>query len=788
VLGLYSLAGATAGAALALRKAGASGAAAVALWLATTAALAHSFIAAVVTPSLLLSAGLRSLGCAPSGSKTPAGAPARVAELEADNEELRAAANASAIAAAVATRERNDAEAAAARKDVLLQQLLALNEAAAAQLQVLAAEQPALAACAASERAACKEGLARANSQVVALNQAAQAAHTELQHAAAGAKAAESDAAALWAKREAVLEEMLSLQAQVCAQLQEERKSGEPRSSDLEAEMDALKVKVEELEAQAAVRGGAGQQAGRAQGVAASQSAPLGEAAELRLQALADENSTLHADLVSERRSIKYLTAARSAAELQAQQVRQEATRLAAVCAGLQEQSSHEREDLAKVAKAAAALETSAGSAEATDATAAALRRRWPELAGELLERCRLSVARLRASTEERVALEAAIAAEHKSSKALANRCSAAEGTCAGMTTRVERLNRDIHQLRAITQGAEGELEKLQAEKDCLAGMVQQLEAMVRSGAAELAAAEDDRAGLEAQLASALEQLEAARRRTLGLEVAVETEAEGHRTCAQRLEGAAAECRLLGDAQAAASEEMADLLTVLQSLDAELRDVMDGGAAGGDHRGQRPSDPTGQHLDPSEEAGSNVAATLQHRYTELHAAANQLRSLPGAGNVLSCLPDSAEGIIGDGREDEDEDDADRSFSADRSEAIAQVTASFQVATYLLGNVTAKARTLVNVARSLRGPPAGVQSWTPGRDEQPGPSCHPLADAVAAQALSHSTPSEGSRSPVSVPGRESCWSALKLSPPHSTAGPSCVCGYAQVARWCLLCNS
>lgn len=36
-----------------------------------------------------------------------------------------------------------------------------------------------------------------------------------------------------------------------------------------------------------------------------------------------------------------------------------------------------------------------------------------------------------------------------------------------------------------------------------------------------------------------------------------------------------------------------------QSLDAELRDVMDGGAAGGDHRGQRPSDPTGQHLDPS---------------------------------------------------------------------------------------------------------------------------------------------------------------------------------------------
>lgn len=59
VLGLYSLAGATAGAALALRKAGASGAAAVALWLATTAALAHSFIAAVVTPSLLLSAGLR---------------------------------------------------------------------------------------------------------------------------------------------------------------------------------------------------------------------------------------------------------------------------------------------------------------------------------------------------------------------------------------------------------------------------------------------------------------------------------------------------------------------------------------------------------------------------------------------------------------------------------------------------------------------------------------------------------------------------------------------------------
>lgn len=73
-----------------------------------------------------------------------------------------------------------------------------------------------------------------------------------------------------------------------------------------------------------------------------------------------------------------------------------------------------------------------------------------------------------------------------------------------------------------------------------------------------------------------------------------------------------------------------------------------------------------------EEAGSNVAATLQHRYTELHAAANQLRSLPGAGNVLSCLPDSAEGIIGDGREDEDEDDADRSFSADRSEAIAQV--------------------------------------------------------------------------------------------------------------------
>lgn len=79
-----------------------------------------------------------------------------MAELEADNEELRAAANASAIAAAVATRERNDAEAAAARKDVLLQQLLALNEAAAAQLQVLAAEQPALAACAASERAACK--------------------------------------------------------------------------------------------------------------------------------------------------------------------------------------------------------------------------------------------------------------------------------------------------------------------------------------------------------------------------------------------------------------------------------------------------------------------------------------------------------------------------------------------------------------------------------------------------------------------------------------------------------
>lgn len=186
VLGLYSLAGATAGAALALRKAGASGAAAVALWLATTAALAHSFIAAVVTPSLLLSAGLRvsappppprphllpntllseltrrqppppqSLGCGPSGSKTPAGAPARVAELEADNAELRAAANASAIAAAVATRERNDAEAAAARKDVLLQQLLALNEAAAAQLQVLAAEQPALAACAASERAACK--------------------------------------------------------------------------------------------------------------------------------------------------------------------------------------------------------------------------------------------------------------------------------------------------------------------------------------------------------------------------------------------------------------------------------------------------------------------------------------------------------------------------------------------------------------------------------------------------------------------------------------------------------
>lgn len=114
---------------------------------------------------------------------------------------------------------------------------------------------------------------------------------------------------------------------------------------------------------------------------------------------------------------MQYLTAARSAAELQAQQVRQEATRLAAVCAGLQEQSSHEREDLAKVAKAAAALETSAGSAEATDATAAALRRRWPELAGELLERCRLSVARLRASTEERVALEAAIAAEHKSSK-----------------------------------------------------------------------------------------------------------------------------------------------------------------------------------------------------------------------------------------------------------------------------------------------------------------------------------------------------------------------------------
>lgn len=46
--------------------------------------------------------------------------------------------------------------------------------------------------------------------------------------------------------------------------------------------------------------------------------------------------------------------------------------------------------------------------------------------------------------------------------QALANRCSAAEGTCAGMTTRVERLNRDIHQLRAITQGAEGELEKLQ--------------------------------------------------------------------------------------------------------------------------------------------------------------------------------------------------------------------------------------------------------------------------------------------------------------------------------------
>uniref|UniRef100_A0A061REK2 Uncharacterized protein n=1 Tax=Tetraselmis sp. GSL018 TaxID=582737 RepID=A0A061REK2_9CHLO len=371
-----------------------------------------------------------------------------------------------------------------------------------------------------------------------------------------------------------------------------------------------------------------------------------------------------------------------------------------------------------RLATVTSELETLRTDAQSRSASAEAELRAAEESVEELRAAEEEAQRRVQFMKDEKERLELALAAEKRNSKALSASKAAIQMKHSSAAAQLERKTAELGRLREEADALASRVKQLQAEKDFLAGAKQELEDVKARERAELNRAVAQIEGLTAQLEASRESADheaEARRR---LEEAVQAEHRRSEGAEHRLQAVVAERNSLAAAHADLGSDLLGILEMLKALDEEVRALtgsrddlvssLEDGSAALSAAGVTCAQ-------TAQDAGSRSLLLLGSARTALHSATDggggegvleDLRGVSGQlrearGSVHSGLEDAvwklrqiAKSMAGWQADVIDTSEDDDSGEDEAGEAIAQVRASFHLASSIVASVQAKLDVLV----------------------------------------------------------------------------------------------